>query len=127
MRVLCACVICPSLSVTCDRSVVFSGSSGFLHQLNWPPRYNWTIVESGVKQHKTKPNLLYFFFWPLCWLFFDMRILITPSVSSNSSYNLCFHSWCITTTVLLLHGNSWKILLLLPVFNTVISCSEKVN
>jgi hypothetical protein len=96
MRVLCACVIFPSLSVTCDRSVVFSGSSGFLHQLNWPPRYNWTIVESGVKQHKTKPNLLYFFFWPLCWLFFDMRILITPSVSSNSSYNLCFRSWCIT-------------------------------
>jgi hypothetical protein len=27
------------LSVTCDRSVVFSESSGFLHQLSWPPRY----------------------------------------------------------------------------------------
>ena len=26
-----------SLSVTCDRSVVFSGYSGFLHQSNWPP------------------------------------------------------------------------------------------
>ena len=23
----------------------------------WPPRYNWNIVESGVKPHKTKPNL----------------------------------------------------------------------
>ena len=34
-----------SLSVTCDRSVVFSGSSGFLHQHNWPPRHNWNIVE----------------------------------------------------------------------------------
>jgi hypothetical protein len=22
---------------------------GFLHQLNWPPRYNWNIVESGIK------------------------------------------------------------------------------
>ena len=35
--------------------------------------------------------LLYFFFWPLCCLsFFDMRILITPLVSSNSSVNtLC--------------------------------------
>jgi hypothetical protein len=30
---------------------------------------------------------LYFFFWPLCCLFFfDIRILITPLVSSNSSY-----------------------------------------
>ena len=24
---------------------------------NWPPRYNWNIVESGVKHHK--PNLLH--------------------------------------------------------------------
>ena len=30
--------------------------------------------------------LLYFFFWPLCCLFFDIRILITLLVSSNSSY-----------------------------------------
>jgi hypothetical protein len=31
--------------------------------------------------------LLYFFFWPLCCLFFfDIRILIAPLVSSNSSY-----------------------------------------
>jgi hypothetical protein len=30
---------------------------------------------------------LYFFFWPLCCLFFfDIRILITPLLSSNSSY-----------------------------------------
>ena len=36
-----------SLSVTCDRSVVFSGSSGFLHQ------YNWNIVESSVKHYET--------------------------------------------------------------------------
>jgi hypothetical protein len=33
--------------------VVFSGYSGFLHQLNWPARYNWNIVESGVKHHQT--------------------------------------------------------------------------
>ena len=43
------------LSVICGRSVVFSGSSGFLHQYNWPPRYNWNIAESGVKHHQTKP------------------------------------------------------------------------
>ena len=29
----------------------------FLHQLNWPPRYFWNIVESGVKHHKL--NLKY--------------------------------------------------------------------
>jgi hypothetical protein len=34
------------LSVTCGRSVVYSG---FLHQQNWSPQYNWNIVESGVK------------------------------------------------------------------------------
>jgi len=41
-----------SLSVTCSSLVVFSGYSGFLHQENWPQRYNWNIVESGVKHHK---------------------------------------------------------------------------
>jgi hypothetical protein len=31
--------------------------------------------------------LLYFYFWPLCCLFFfDVQILITPLVSTNSSY-----------------------------------------
>ena len=30
--------------------------------------------------------LLYVFFWSLCCLFFDIRILITPLVSSNSSF-----------------------------------------
>jgi hypothetical protein len=30
--------------------------------------------------------LLYFFFWTLCCLFFDLQILIIPLVPSNSSY-----------------------------------------
>ena len=42
-----------SLSMTCDRSVVFTSSSSFLHQWNWPPRYNWNIVESGIEHHQT--------------------------------------------------------------------------
>ena len=29
--------------------------------------------------------LLYFFFWPLCCLFFDIRFLITPLVSLKST------------------------------------------
>jgi hypothetical protein len=28
-------------------------STGFLHQENWPPRYNWNIVESGIKPHNS--------------------------------------------------------------------------
>ena len=43
------------MSVPCDRSVIFSWYSGFLHQSNLPPRYNWNIVESGVKHHKPNP------------------------------------------------------------------------
>jgi hypothetical protein len=39
-----------SLSGTCDRSVVFSEYSGFLHQNNWPPWYNWNIVETSHRQ-----------------------------------------------------------------------------
>ena len=31
-----------------------------------------------------------FFFWPLCCLFFDIRIMIAPLVSSNSS---SYHQW----------------------------------
>ena len=44
-----------SWSVLCDRSVVFSGYSGFLHQLNWLPTYSWNIVESGIKHQNPNP------------------------------------------------------------------------
>ena len=27
--------------------------SGVVQQYNWPPRYNWNIVETGVKLHKS--------------------------------------------------------------------------
>ena len=30
-----------------------SGSSGFLHHQKWAPRHNWSIVESGIKNHQT--------------------------------------------------------------------------
>jgi hypothetical protein len=66
-----------SLSLTSGSSLVLSGYSGFLHQQNWPSRYSWNIVESGVKHHNPNPyqnkayNLIraYFFFsWPLYFL-----------------------------------------------------------
>jgi len=34
-----------------------SGSSSFLHQQHWPPRYNWNIIESGVKHYNLNPSL----------------------------------------------------------------------
>ena len=47
-----------SLSVTCGRSVDFSWYSGFLHQWNWPLRYSWNVVESGVKHHNPNPRIM---------------------------------------------------------------------
>ena len=46
------------MSVTCDGSVFFSGYSCFLHQWNWPPWYNWNIIESGAKHHKTNQDFI---------------------------------------------------------------------
>jgi hypothetical protein len=45
--------------------------SGFLHQQNWLPQYNWNIVESGIKHHN--PNLLVHLFLKLIQIivFFD--------------------------------------------------------
>jgi hypothetical protein len=46
------------------RSVVFSGYTGFLHQKNWPPWYNWNIAESGVKGNRSqKKYFLIYFSW----------------------------------------------------------------
>ena len=35
--------------------IVFLWYSGFFHQKNWPRRYSWNIVESGVKHHNSNP------------------------------------------------------------------------
>ena len=40
-------------------SVFSYGYSVFLHQWKWPPRYDWNIVERGIKHHKCKPNHYY--------------------------------------------------------------------
>jgi hypothetical protein len=33
--------------------------SGFLHQWNWLPRFNWNIVESGIKHHNSYSRFHY--------------------------------------------------------------------
>ena len=47
-----------SLSVTYGRSGGFSGDSGFLHQYNWSPRYNWNIVEMTLNTINPKQAYL---------------------------------------------------------------------
>ena len=42
-----------NLAVTYDRY------SGFLHQLKWPPRYNWNIVENDLRHHNPNTNTLF--------------------------------------------------------------------
>ena len=49
-----------SLSVTCDMSVVFSGSSGFLHKKNDCHDITKKMVESGIKHHQTNKQKLFF-------------------------------------------------------------------
>ena len=46
-------VMCGKMHLVSNENilVVFYGYSGFPYQLNWPPWYNWNIVESGVKHH----------------------------------------------------------------------------
>ena len=64
-----------SLSVTCDRLVVFSGYSSFAHQKNWPPQYNWNIVESGIKHHNPNPNRRRFIKKFIYITYWDMQIM----------------------------------------------------
>ena len=56
----------------------------FLHQLNLPPRYNWNIVESGVKHHKTnQPIIMYLqrnHNWVVAWL------VLTPTLAVFQLY-----------------------------------------
>jgi hypothetical protein len=45
--------LCNPTSVFSEQVCGFLRASSFLHQYNWPPRYNWNIVESGVKHLQT--------------------------------------------------------------------------
>jgi hypothetical protein len=56
--------------------------------LSSPPVFSWVRVTRFLVLYVCfVDRCLYFFCWPLCFLFFfDIRILIAPLVSSNSSY-----------------------------------------
>ena len=104
----------------------------------FPLRNHFTLLEhlsssqifSGVRVTRSLvlcvcfvDRFLYFFYWPLCCLFvFDIRILITPLLSSNSSY-ICL-SYVITFVPFIPHflksrlANSTFSIYILP------SCSD---
>jgi hypothetical protein len=80
------------LSVTCVRSVVFSGFSGFRHQYNWPTRYNWNIVESGVKYHNSNPSPLHVsapkdqvIKWVYQWTYWNVLVSFKSDIISLSN------------------------------------------
>ena len=77
------------LPLTCCRSMVFSEHCGFLHQYNWPSRFNWNIVSSGITHHNSNPWFLpsVILFRPMSCLFFsDIKLMISLLVSSNCLY-----------------------------------------
>ena len=53
-------------------------------------------------------SALFFFFWPLCYLSFDLRILITLLVSSNSSHNNAVSTVICDDHIISLRGQVWS-------------------
>jgi hypothetical protein len=62
--------------------------NSFLHQWNWQPRYNWNIVESGVKHHNPNPNTLKHRFAPGCISLIQKMEFPTYTCSSSLATNI---------------------------------------
>jgi hypothetical protein len=84
---------------------------------NWPPRYNWTIVESGVKHHNHNPlkllsyrSCLFFYFFLFQWWKRQHR---THNISGDRHwFNDCIGSYqsnyhTITATIISIR-TSWR-------------------
>ena len=72
--------------------------------------------------------LLYLFFWPLCCLFFDIRFLISPLISSNSSsktigFNL--ERYVLHTLVFNSTHNAWESNLG-KIYRLVVNCLMRI-
>ena len=78
----------------------FLGYSGFLHQYNLPPRYNWNIVESGIKHHKTKPNHTYCETSHIDYKWITLVVIITLwnkiEIFSVANRVLCLHPFYVS-------------------------------
>ena len=71
-----------------DLSVAFSGSFGFLHHWNWPPRCNWDIVESGVKHYQANKQI---YFLSCFWRLISF-LLWYVSISYNKQHLYKYHT-----------------------------------
>ena len=88
----------------CNQITTTGGTSGAgtaypTGELEFTPGFQWgscySILSFICMFCRSLFVLLYFLFWPLCCLFFlDIRILITPLLYSNSSYNCAVFSQC---------------------------------
>jgi hypothetical protein len=63
--------------------IKFVRNSGFLHQYNWPPWYNWNIVESDIKHHKQNPITVVTWCNGECACLQCSRSWVWASVTSN--------------------------------------------
>ena len=80
--------------------MVFSGSSGFLQEQNWPPRNSWNIVESDVKNtikpildHHIHTNLQSLIKQKYCSLILSINQIIDQSINQSGSIRLCYITW----------------------------------
>ena len=71
--------------------MVFSWYSGFLHQWNWQPRYNWDIVESAVKHHSPNNNPFHDDILMLCFVY---KCIFAGIFSWHSEYAILFIMQC---------------------------------
>ena len=92
-----------SLSVTCGRSVVLSKYFSVLYLSNWPPQYNWNVVDSGIKHYNPNPP-------PPTWLYKLIPIPIYYDNTSVDTEMCCPKSKCGCQYFILLTLNKKKIM-----------------
>ena len=102
----------------------------FLHQLNLPPRYNWNIVESGFKHHKTnQPIIMYLqrnHNWVVAWLVLTSTLAVFQLYRGvNRNWRYALHRDMNNYTLLIFYTIlfNYKTTFIKIAFSNVNSCS----